>query len=103
MTSSKKYRGTDTVGKVLVSGSYLMLHDDVISDSAYANGSFMNNVMRELMDRKDSVNIPQKVSKTNTVPLSNGTFWVLTILVILVIPALITVCGILSFRKRRYL
>lgn len=103
LACSKKYRGTDTVGKVLVSGSYLMLHDDIVSDSAYTNSAFLNNIMRDLLDRKDSVNIPQKVSKTNTVPMSNSTFWVLTVLVILVIPALIALWGILSYRKRRYL
>lgn len=103
LACSKKYRGTDTVGKVLVSGSYLMLHDDIISDSAYANSSFLNNIMRDLLDRKDSVNIPQKVSETNTVPMSNTTFWILTVLVIVVIPAIIAFWGILAFRKRRYL
>ena len=100
---SKKYYSTETVGKVLVSGSYLMLHDDVMSDSAYSNGSFMNNLMRDLLDRKESVNIPHKVSETNTVTITNTAFWVLTVLVILVIPAPIALWGILSYRKRRYL
>lgn len=100
---SKKYQGTDTVGKVFVSGSYMLLHNDLMTDSAYANGSFITNLMRDLLDREDSVHIAQKVSGSSTVPMSNGMYWILTVLVILVIPAVIAVIGIIAFRKRRYL
>lgn len=103
MASSQKYQGTEVAGKVLVSGSYMLLHDDITANSAYANDSFLNNTLRGFMDREDSVNIPQKISKTNTVNLPNITFWILTILVIIVIPAIIAVIGIVVTRKRRYL
>ena len=87
--------------KLWVSGSRMMVSDDVMQMSSYANNMFISQVISFLHEEKQNVSIPYKSMELSPLTINTTQAYWIGIIVAGIIPLCILLWGIWVFSRRR--
>lgn len=99
------WSSSDGSGKsnMVVSGSYEMMNQDLLSATNKNNAKVLVGIANTLNNKKSTITIASKTNNSSQLTLTTGQRTVIVVLFMFVIPLVILLLGLLQFLRRRHL